>query len=61
VERAKHQRSRFALASLLLWNFADERATLNDGAAVVPCLNQNRCEVAIVDLHISPLHGISLI
>ena len=36
-------------------------ATLNDRAAVVPCLNQNRCEVAIVDLHISPLHGISLI
>jgi DNA-binding response OmpR family regulator len=36
-------------------------ATLNDARAVVPWLDQNRCEVAIVDLHMSPLDGIGLI
>jgi DNA-binding response OmpR family regulator len=36
-------------------------ATINDSSAVFDWLRQNRCEVAIVDLHMQPVDGISLI
>ena len=36
-------------------------ATINDSGAVADWLLQNHCEVAIVDLHMSPVDGISLI
>jgi two-component system, OmpR family, response regulator VanR len=36
-------------------------ATINDSSAVLDWLRQNRCEVAIVDLNMQPVDGISLI
>jgi DNA-binding response OmpR family regulator len=36
-------------------------ATINDSGAVADWLGQNRCEVAIVDLNMQPVDGISLI
>jgi DNA-binding response OmpR family regulator len=36
-------------------------ATINDSGAVLDWLRQNRCEVAIVDLNMKPVDGISLI
>ena len=36
-------------------------AALSDGAAVDAWLNRNHCEVAIVDLHMQPVDGITVI
>lgn len=36
-------------------------ATINDSSAVFDWLRHNQCEVAIVDLHMQPVDGISLI
>ena len=36
-------------------------ATINDSSAVLDWLRQNRCEIAIVDLNMKPVDGISLI
>jgi len=36
-------------------------ATINDSSAVIEWLSQNACEVAIIDLNMQPVDGISLI
>ncbi|MBV9009530.1 MAG: response regulator [Verrucomicrobia bacterium] len=52
------------IAEFLSWYLHERRhtcAALDNGSAVTAWLEQNRCEVAIVDLHMQPVDGITVI